>query len=196
MGSHRQDGAFRRVASRCPGPQEPPKKRLQGKRCHTNTRVPIHTQKNPFPASRPRQDATHLQTHLAPDRDSGLRALIWIRPSHRPLGSGCTDTHVHAPTHARRYADRILRQKQGKRKRAETPLKAPPWAHLEPGAYCTHARPRVPASPVGGGALWGRVLRHRPGSCARLGGYRHILLLLLLLPVQTSRAGSWPSRGL
>lgn len=43
--------------------------------------------------------------------------------------------------------------------------------HLNPSAARTrdtHQCPPLPASPSGGGARWGRVLRHRPGSCAKL----------------------------
>lgn len=110
------------------------------------------------------------------------------RPSARPLGSGCTDTH------AQPHAGPVF----GYRRHAQACVQSDPFPVLGPPGtklpLCARAARSPRPSPVMGEALWGRVLRHRPGSCASLGG-RHYILLLPLLRVQASQAGPGPSRG-
>lgn len=104
--------------------------------------------------------------------------------------------HTAAVAHARsatRKPPFSATHAQARGEAGQLPARRPPGKRRTLRARAAPSPRPPPGRARGGGARWGRVLRHRPGSCARLGGPRHILLLLL---VQAGGAGPGPNRGL
>lgn len=134
------------AACGCPAPAGGARARSPGQGCRAHTRPPIHL-RTPFPAAvGAPADAARLANPAGPGR-RGSRTRTHTR-GEGPFPAAHGGWTTHARGHARRLG-----------------AGRPPGTR---GGLCARAAlVPAPSRPrPGGGACWGRVLRHRPGSSA------------------------------